>query len=76
MRYQPVRRPLRLNLLECLAESQCLGLGEHIRNENIVMAAERIQRLIERYEVAGDKSRSLMDQLVKRMLAVGSGLAQ
>src|SRR4051794_11521798 len=75
MRYQPVWRALRLNLLECLAEGQCLSLGEHIRNENIVMGAERIQRLTECYEVAGDESRPLMDQLVKRMLAIGSGLA-
>src|SRR6476660_4984532 len=72
--HEPVRRALRLDLLGCLAEGQRLGLGEHIREENIVVTAERIQRLVERYEVAGNESRSLMDQLVKRMLAVGSRL--
>src|SRR4029077_10198986 len=33
VRNKPVRRALRLDLLGCLAESQRLGLGEHIREE-------------------------------------------
>ena len=37
-----------------------------------MVTAERIECLIKRYEVARNESRSLMDQLVKRMLAVGS----
>src|SRR4029077_597296 len=40
--HEPVRRALRLDLLGCLAESQRLGLGEHIREENIVVTAQRI----------------------------------
>src|SRR4026207_778137 len=72
--HEPVGRALRLDLLGCLAESQRPGPGEHIRNDDIVVTAEWIKRLVERYEVAGNKSRSLMNQLVKRMLAVSSRL--
>ena len=39
------------------------------------MAAERIERLVKRDEVAGDEFRALMNQLVERMLPVSSGLA-
>ena len=73
--HEPIRRAFRLDLLGCLAEGQRLGLGEHIRQENVVVPAERIERLAERDEVARNEPRSLMDQLVKRMLAVGSWLA-
>ena len=39
------------------------------------MASERIQRLGERNEVARDQPRSLMDQLIERVLPVGSWFA-
>ncbi len=39
-----------------------------------MVSAKRVERLVKRYEVTWNESRSLMDQLVKRMLAVGSRL--
>ena len=39
-----------------------------------MVAPKGIERLAERYEVTGDKPGSLMDQLIERMLAVGSRL--
>src|SRR5512139_144937 len=69
---EPIRCALGLDLLGCLAEGQRLGLGEDVCNENVVVTAERVKRLVERYEVAGNEPRSLMDHLVKRVLAVCS----
>src|SRR5262245_22726126 len=40
-----------------------------------MVPAERIERLTESDKITWDQPRSLMDQLVKRMLAVGSRLA-
>src|ERR1041384_6170124 len=40
-----------------------------------MVAPERVERLLERDEVAGNEPRALMNQLVKRMLAVCAGLA-
>ena len=58
-----------------LAERQRFGLREHIRDQHVVMAAKLIQRLGERDEVARNQPRPLVDQLVERVLAVGSRLA-
>src|SRR5262249_21138551 len=46
-----------------------------VRQQHIVMAAEPIERMRERNEVARDEARSLMDQLIERVLAIGSRLA-
>ena len=75
MRHEPVRRSLRLDLLRRLAEGQRLGLGEDVGQEHVVMAAQGVQRPAEGDEVARDEPRALMNQLVKRMLTVGSRLA-
>src|SRR5882672_4680504 len=75
MGYEPIRRPFSLYFLRRLAEGQRLGLGEDVRQEHIVVPAKRVERLVERYEVAWNKSRSLMNQLVERVLAVCSWLA-
>src|SRR5580704_10245971 len=40
-----------------------------------MLLAQRVQRLTEADKVAGDQPGSLMDQLIKRVLAVGSGLS-
>ena len=66
---------LGLELLDRLAEGQRLGLGEDVRNQQVLVVAERIQRVVEADEVARDQLGSLMDQLVEGMLAVGSGFA-
>src|SRR3984885_10158952 len=39
-----------------------------------MMPPQRIERLVESDEVAWDQTRSLMDQLVKRVLPIGSRL--
>ena len=75
MRHQPVRRAFRLDLLGRLAERQRFGLREDIGHQHVVMPAERVERLAERDEVAGDQLGSLMDQLIERVLAVGARLA-
>src|SRR5439155_20577858 len=75
VRYEPIRRALGLDLLGRLPERQRLALGEDVRQEQVVMAAERVERLAKRDEVAGDEPGPLMDQLVEGVLAVGSRLA-
>ena len=57
------------------AERQCLGLGEQIRHQQIVMVVQRIQSLAEANEVARDKARTLVYKLIKRVLTVGAGFA-
>ena len=66
---------LGLHLLGGLAEGQRLGLGKHVGHQHVVMASERIQRLGKADEVTWNQPRTLMDQLVERVLAVGAGLA-
>ena len=70
-----VRRAFGLHLLRRLAEGQGLGLGEDIRDEDVVMPAQRIEGVHEADEVAGDEPRALVDELVERVLAVGARLA-
>ena len=72
---QPVRRPLRLDLVSSLAERQRFTLRYHIGQQHVVLLAEPVQRLIEADKVAGDQARTLMDQLVKGMLSVGPRLS-
>src|SRR5207245_7978154 len=52
-----------------------LALREQVSHQQIVLVADRIQRLAEADEIASDKPRSLMEQLEERMLAVSAGLA-
>src|SRR5579863_5131177 len=75
MRHEPVRRALRLNLLRSLAKGQRFRLRENIGQEHVVMRPERIERLIERNEVARYQPGPLMDELIERMLTVGPRLA-
>ena len=75
MGHEPVRRALGLDLLRRLAEGQRLGLGEDVRQQHVVVPAERVERLGERDEVAGDEPGPLMDQLIEGVLAVGPRLA-
>src|SRR5262245_25101774 len=74
-RYERIRRSFSLDLLGRLAEGQCLGLREHVGHEHVMVPAEPIERLTKSDEITRDESRSLVDQLVKRMLAVGSRLS-
>ncbi len=75
VRHEPVRHPLGLDLLGRLAECQRLGLGEDVRNEYVVVATERVERLSKCDEVARDEPCALVDQLIEGMLPVSSRLA-
>ena len=75
MGHEPVWRALGLHLLGRLAEGQRFGLGKDVGQEHIVVAAQRIERLDKRDEVARDQPRPLMNQLIEGVLAVGSRLA-
>src|SRR5262249_54064558 len=75
MRRQPIRCALSLDLLRGLAESQCLGLSEHIGEKYVVVSADRVESLGERDEVARNKPRALVNELIERVLAVGPRFA-
>src|SRR5215813_9026513 len=73
--HQPLRRALSLDFLGRLTEGQRLGLGEDVRQEDVVMPAQRIERLAKGDEVTGDEAGALMDELVEGVLTVGARLA-
>src|SRR5215813_1889030 len=75
MRKQPVRCAFLLHLLHCLAESECFRLGEDIRDQHVMMVVQGVQRVGERDEIGGNELGSLVDELVKGVLTVGSWLA-
>ena len=66
--------PCGTKLRRGLPEGKRLGLREHVRDQQIVLLAGRVERLREADEVAGHDRRSLMKKLVKAVLAVRSGL--
>ncbi len=68
MGQQPIRNPLRLDLLGCLPERQRLGLREQVRQENVV-----VERQAKGDEVAWNEPRSLMYHLAKGVLAIVPG---
>src|ERR1700728_2498227 len=67
-RYEPIGRALRLYLIGRFAEGERLALRENVGEEHVVMAAERVERVVEANEIARDDLRALMDQLVEGML--------
>src|SRR6516164_5258814 len=75
MRSQPIRCSFGANLLRGLPERERFRLREHIRDQHVVVAAERIQRLREGDQIRGYEPRSLVDPLVERVLAVGARLS-
>src|SRR5208337_4804670 len=75
VRHEPAGRAFGADLLRCLAKGQRFALRENVGQQHVMLLPQRIQRLAEGDEVAGDEARSLVDQLIKRMLAVGAGLA-
>src|SRR5262245_19717042 len=72
---QPLRGALGLDFLRRLPEGQRLGLGEAVRQEDVVVPAQRVERLAKGDEVTRDEAGALMDQLVERVLTVGARLA-
>src|SRR4051794_32440961 len=75
MGHQPVRNAFCAHLVSRFAESQCFGLREEVRHEQVVMCVERIESLIETYEIAGYQLRALVQQLVKGVLPVRAWLS-
>src|SRR5215813_14097749 len=75
MRHQAVLGALGLHFGRGLAEGQRLRLGEDIGDQHVVVVAQGIQGVGEADEVARDEPRPLVDELIERMLAVGSRLA-
>src|SRR5215471_16428430 len=75
VRHEPIRCALSFDLFGRLTEGQCFALREDVRQQHIVVLAKRVERVVERDEVAWNESRSLMDQLIERVLPVRAGLA-
>ena len=75
MRSQPLGSSFLADFIERLSKSQRLGLGKHIGHEQFVMSANRIERVTKRDKVAWDQSCALVDQLIKRVLAIRTRLA-
>src|ERR1700722_12298842 len=75
MGYQPIGCAFSLHLLWRLAEGESFGLRKNIRQKHIVMPAHRIHRFGKGDEVTWDEPGALMNELVERVLPVGSRLA-
>ena len=58
-----------------LAEGERLGLRDHGRDQEVVVAAERVDRLEEGDEVARHERRPLVEELEEGVLPVRPGLA-
>src|SRR5438874_313922 len=72
MRHEPVRSAFGLDLIRCLAKCQRLGLCENIRQQDVVMLAQRIQWVTKPNKVARDEPSTLVNELIERVLAVGT----
>src|SRR5262245_40957619 len=72
--YERIRCSFRLDILRRFAEGQCLSLREHVGHEHVMVPAEPIERLPKPDEITWDEPGSLVDQLIKRMLTIGSRL--
>src|SRR5215469_11797698 len=75
MRHEPVLRAFGFDLFHRLTERERLALRKNIGEQHVVMPAERVQRLCKGNEVAGNQARTLVNELIERVLAVGAGLA-
>ena len=75
MRDRGFGRALRAKLLGPLAEGQCLGLGEDVRHQQVVVRAQRVEGPAETDQVEWDELRPLVNELIERVLSVRSRLA-
>src|SRR5262245_64253166 len=75
MRDEPIGRAFGLDLLARFSEGERLGLCKYVRQQHIVMPAELVERLCEGDEVTRNEPSALMDQLIERVLVIGSRLA-
>ena len=69
VRHEPVGRALCANFFRRFAESERLCLSEHVGQQQIMVSAQRIQRLGKSDEVARDEPRALMNQLDRKSVA-------
>jgi len=74
MRHQPVRRPLARRTCSAVLPNASARSGEDVGSEQVVVIAERVERVQEADEVGRDEPGALMDQLVEAVLAVRAGL--
>src|SRR5262245_63801193 len=74
VRDEPIGRAFGLDLLARFSEGERLGLCEHVCQQHIVMPAELVERLCEGDEITGNEPSALMDQLIERVLTIGSWL--
>ena len=75
VRHEPVGRALGMNFLWSLTKSERFALRENVGEQHVMLLTQRVQRLAEGDEVAGDMPSSLMDQLIKRVLAPRTAFA-
>ena len=73
---QPGRLQGGPRLVFAAPQHEGLGLGEEIGQQLLVMVAQGIVAFRRGDEIGGDTPRSLVDQLVKGVLAVGARLAE
>ena len=78
-RHHPLGRTLRANLIGGLTKGKRLGLGEEVGEEQLVhvllAVLGRVGRVHKGDEVRRDEVRSLVNELVEGVLAVGARLA-
>src|SRR5205085_8016286 len=65
---------VRCNFLSCLSKCQRLRLSKEVRHQQVVMYPKWVQGLAEPDEVARNQLGALMNELVERVLAIGSRL--
>src|SRR5207253_4879634 len=68
--HEPFRCALGPDLVRRLAKGQGFGLGEDVRQQEVMVSAEPIEGLAEADEITGDELCPLMYQLVEGVLAV------
>src|SRR4051812_44331104 len=76
MRYQPINRTLSADLIRRLSNRERLSLGQDVCDQNVMVTANWIQGPVERYEIARNDLRALVNQLIKRVLPVSTRLAE
>ena len=54
MGHEPVGRTLGADFFGCLAKGERFTLSENVREQHVMLFAQRVQRLTEGNEIAGD----------------------
>src|SRR5215813_14982558 len=75
VRDKPIGRAFGLDLLARFSEGERLGLCEYVRLQHIVCRPLLVKQMCEGDEVTRNEPGALMDQLIERVLAIGSRLA-